>query len=516
MEVTHELPADAEQFGQVLDAYRRDLVVLCYRFLGSLTDAEDAAQETALRAWRGRGSYRGESGLRTWLHRIATRVCLDAIDRRGRRVMPEQLGGPAEAGSPPAPPTNEIRWLEPLPDWYLADASLDPAALYSLRESVSLAFTAALQALPARQRAVLLLRDVLAWRASEVAEVLDMTEPAVTSALNRARSSLKGRAEADKAAKVDRRLLERYMRAWETDDMDALVGILREEVRLAMPPSPAWYEGRDAVVELLRRWVMPMGPFRMRLTGANLQPAAVLLGVGPDGAEQPLGVHVLVIEGERVDVINAFMDPRIARGFVASPSTEPEMTTNDALAFVRLTRSIGVHIWIDGGWAVDACLGEQTRRHADLDIVVERRDVETLVEAMHVLGYRDVPRDDTRSWNFVLGDDAGHEIDFHVIAIDDLGRGVYGPAENEDYWPAQALNWSGGVIGGQGVPCTSPEWLIASHTGYELGSKDIADVAALRAKFGMGAARMIAPAKRSDGARRGKGEDNGRGTPGMA
>jgi RNA polymerase sigma-70 factor, ECF subfamily len=334
MEVRHELPADAEQFGQVLDAYRRDLVVLCYRFLGSLTDAEDAAQETALRAWRGRATYRGESGVRTWLHRIATRVCLDAIDRRGKRVMPEQMGGPAEAGSPPAPPTNEILWLEPLPDWYLADASLDPAARYSLRESVSLAFTAALQALPARQRAVLLLRDVLAWRASEVAEVLDMTEPAVTSALKRARSALQGRAEKE-AAKVDRRLLERYMRAWETDDMDALVGILREEVRLAMPPSPAWYEGRDAVVELLRRWVMPMGPFKMRLTGANLQPAVVLLGVGPDRAELPLGVHVLALAGERVEVIDAFMDPRVAGRFVGG-----EASTASALQVPDVARRV--------------------------------------------------------------------------------------------------------------------------------------------------------------------------------
>jgi len=173
-----------------------------------------------------------------------------------------------------------------------------------LRESVSLAFTAALQKLPARQRAVLLLRDVLAWRASEVAEVLEMTESGVTSALNRARSSLRGRTEAEPAVKVDRQLLERYMRAWETDDMDALVGILREEVRLAMPPSPAWYEGRESVLELLRRWVMPMGPFKMRLTGANLQPAAVLLGVGPDGTDVPLGVHVLALDGNRVAVIS--------------------------------------------------------------------------------------------------------------------------------------------------------------------------------------------------------------------
>lgn len=158
------------------------------------------------------------------------------------------------------------------------------------------------------------------------------------------------------------------------------------------------------------------------------------------------------------------------------------MTADDVLAFLRLTKTLEVEIWIDGGWAVDACLGEQTRQHADLDIVIEQGHLETLVDAMRVLGYRDVPRDDTRPWNFVMGDSAGHEIDFHVIVLDDHGRGVYGPAENEDYWPASALNWSG-VVSGQAVSCTSPEWLIASHTGYELKAKDHADVAALRERF---------------------------------
>lgn len=327
------LPSDADGFGLLLESHRRDIVVLCYRFLGSVHDAEDAAQETALKAWRARDSFRGDAGIRTWLHRIATRVCLDALERRTRRQMPSHLTRPADPAVPPDPPTSEILWLEPLPDTFLVDASLDPEARYSVRESVSLAFVAALQTLSSRQRAVLLLRDVLCWRASEAAEVLGMTVSAVNSALNRARAKLHAgahggqdsRAE-DPASRVgaepisaaDRHLLEAYMLAWETDDVDALVTTLREEVRLAMPPSPSWYEGRTAVTELLRRWVLPMGPFSMRASGANLQPAAVLSVVGLDGSEQALGVHVLSIDGGRIAVIDAFMDPRIAAHFARS------------------------------------------------------------------------------------------------------------------------------------------------------------------------------------------------------
>jgi lincosamide nucleotidyltransferase A/C/D/E len=252
-----------------------------------------------------------------------------------------------------------------------------------------------------------------------------------------------------------------------------------------MPPSPAWYEGRDAVLELLRRWVMPMGPFKMRFTGANLQPAALLLGAGPDGAEVPLGVHVLALDGGSVEVIDAFMDPRVAARFVEqAPTTAPEMTADDVIGFLRMTQSVGVDIWIDGGWAVDACLGQQTRPHADLDIVIEQRDLEALVSAMHLLGWREVDRDDSQpSINFVMADHRGHEVDFHVIVIDEQGRGVYGPPANEAYWPAQALTWSAGLIAGQSVRCTSPQWLIASHSGYKLKDKDYADLAALMSRF---------------------------------
>ena len=319
------LPADDDEFGRLFETHRRDIVVLCYRFLGSVADAEDAAQETALKAWRARGSFRGEAGVRTWLHRIATRVCLDASARRGRRETPPRLSPAADPSVQPAPPTAEILWLEPLPDWYLADSALDPQARFSLRESISLAFTCTLQALQPRQRAVLLLRDVLAWPASEVADVLGMTRSAVNSALNRARTTVQAdfQNEHPDASVVelvdaaDRHLLDAYMRAWETDDVDGLVKLLREEVRLAMPPSPAWYAGRSAVLELVRRWVMPMGPFRLRLTGANMQPALLLSVLGTDGSEQPIGLHVLTIDRGRVAVIDAFMDPRIAARFAA-------------------------------------------------------------------------------------------------------------------------------------------------------------------------------------------------------
>ncbi len=295
--------------------------MLCYRFLGSVADAEDAAQETALRAWRARDTYRGEAGVRTWLHRIATRVCLDAIDKRGRRFVPQQLSGAADASVPPDRTTNEILWLEPLPDEYVADTSLEPEARCSLRESVSLAFTSALQTLPARQRAVLLLRDVLCWRASETANVLGTSTPAVNSALNRARVCLQAAMLANDPTVSpvtdpnDVRLLESYMHAWETDDIDGLIQILREEVRLAMPPSAGWYAGLSAVTELLRRWIMPLGPFQMAAVGANLQPATVLFVSAPDGSRVPIGVHVLTVVEGRIAVIDAFMDTTVAERF---------------------------------------------------------------------------------------------------------------------------------------------------------------------------------------------------------
>jgi RNA polymerase sigma-70 factor (ECF subfamily) len=324
--------ASADGFAAAIDAHRRDVVLLCYRFLGSLAEAEEAAQETALRAWRGRAAFRGEASVRTWLHRIAARVCLDLLrTRRARRLPPDVVDHPADPADPPAPPETEIAWLEPLPDDIVAGAggragSIDPAARFDLRESVSLAFIAALQVLPPRQRAVLLLRDVLAWTARETADALDMTVPAANSALHRARAAMQathhrtGREAVASAAPDNpavRRLLDAYVRAWQSDDVDGLVATMRADVRLAMPPSPSWYEGRAAVEAGMRRWIFgalrPVAGYAVRSTIANGQPAAVFAPA--DDADHPLGVQVLDVADGRVAAITVFLDGAIAARF---------------------------------------------------------------------------------------------------------------------------------------------------------------------------------------------------------
>jgi RNA polymerase sigma-70 factor, ECF subfamily len=342
-------PADGDAFAAAIDVYRRDLILLCYRFLGSISEAEEAAQETALRAWRARDRFRGESGLRTWLHRIATRVCLDLLrSRTGRgctarlarvagpgRVLPAAVSAPStDTTAPPAPPRLDVPWLEPLPGDVLAgataevgDPGLDPAARYDLRESVSLAFVAALQSLPARQRAVLLLRDVLGWQAVEAAATLEMSVPAVNSALHRARTSMRATHHRTGLAAVPdrppsdavaRRLLDAYVRAWSSDDIGGLLATMREDVRLAMPPSPTWFEGRVVVEAALRTWVFgslrPPSGYRLIPTSANGQPAALF---GP--ADEPArleGIQVLDIDPDgRLAQATIFLDPALAERF---------------------------------------------------------------------------------------------------------------------------------------------------------------------------------------------------------
>lgn len=310
-----------------IDAQRHDVVLHCYRFLGSIADAEEAAQETALRAWRGRAAFRGESSVRTWLHRIATRVCLDILRHRsGRRLPPDVGPATTERGRPPAPPATEIAWLEPLPDIYVADVAADPAARYDVRESVSLAFIAALQVLPPRQRAVLLLRDVLGWSARETAEALDQSVAATNSSLHRARAALRtthhrtGReavAAVPPSEPETRRLLDAYVRAWAADDVDGLLETMREDVRLAMPPTRTWFDQRATVEAALREQIFgPLRPpagYAVRATTANGQPAVVFAAA--DAPETPLGVQVLEIEGDRIVGITVFMDPDLAARF---------------------------------------------------------------------------------------------------------------------------------------------------------------------------------------------------------
>jgi RNA polymerase sigma-70 factor (ECF subfamily) len=327
-------------FAARVEAHRRDLLLLCYRMTGSLHDAEEAVQETAFRAWRTRASFRGESSLRTWLHRIATRVCLDQVGRR-RRTLPTAVGStPADPAAPPDPPNLDIAWLEPLPDEELfpssarmagaLDETADPLAHYTLRESVSLAFLAALQSLPPRQRAVLILRDVLGWSAAEAAETLEVTIGSANSALHRARRTLEAgphvtgldamsiRRPADPKVRT---LLDAYVRAWETDDIDALVATLREDARLAMPPTTSWYTGRRPIGVFLRRWVLGAGaPRRFRLTStrANGGPAVIVGERGPRGAWSAIGVMLFAVEPDGIADIVVFMDPAIAARFAAT------------------------------------------------------------------------------------------------------------------------------------------------------------------------------------------------------
>jgi RNA polymerase sigma-70 factor (ECF subfamily) len=329
-------PSPGDEFAAEIDAHRRDLILLAYRFLGSIAEAEEAAQETTLRAWRARDRFRGEASMRTWLHRIAARVCLDLLRARRGRMLPQAVRPPADPGAAPEPALTEVQWLEPVPNEVFAGVAHDPAARYDLRESVSLAFIAALQSLPARQRAVLLLRDVLGWRAVETAAALDMSVPAANSALHRARVAMRETHHVTGLAAVPdrppsdavaRRLLDSYVRAWASDDVAGLLATMREDVRLAMPPSPTWFDGRPAVESALRTWVFdvlrPTNGYRVAATSANGQPAA-LFGPAGDGVAPPHfeGVQVLNIDPDgRVALVTVFLDPGVAARFGAAGSS---------------------------------------------------------------------------------------------------------------------------------------------------------------------------------------------------
>ncbi|SFO48448.1 MULTISPECIES: sigma-70 family RNA polymerase sigma factor [Actinomadura] len=301
-------------FQELADPYRRELLAHCYRMLGSIHDAEDLVQETYLRAWRSYGDFEGRSSLRTWLYRIATNVCLTAIDQRGRRPMPTGLGGPSDEPERPVVASDEVPWLEPAPDDVLGADATDPATIVAARESTRLALVAALQHLPAKQRVVLILRDVLKWKAAEVAELLDTSTPAVNSALQRARAQLEEHApvrdELVEPSDPDQRdLLERYAKAFEDADITGLIELFKKDVVWEMPPFPEWFVGADHVVRLIIAQCRPApGDIRMVPAAANGQPAFGMYKLDENGVHSPYQLQVLSITGDGVAHVSVFFD----------------------------------------------------------------------------------------------------------------------------------------------------------------------------------------------------------------
>lgn len=303
---------DRDDFSRLADPYRRELLAHAYRMLGSLHDAEDVVQETYLRAWRSFGDFEGRSSLRTWLYRIATNASLRALEQSGRRPLPSGLGGPSDNPDGPfAPVPAEVRWLEPFPG---SAPPADPADIAGLRGSVRLAFVAALQHLPPRQRAVLILRDVLAMRAAEVAELMDTSTTAVHSLLQRARAEL-ARAAPDEEALAEpseserRAVLERYVAAFENADIAGLQAALLEDVTLEMPPEPTWYAGRAAVTGFFGSRVLGRpGSWRLVPTTANGQDAVTSYLLAGDGSYRAHALNVLTITPAGIARIVVFRD----------------------------------------------------------------------------------------------------------------------------------------------------------------------------------------------------------------
>jgi RNA polymerase sigma-70 factor (ECF subfamily) len=310
---------DRDAFGRLAEPQRHALRLHCYQFLGSLDEAEDLVQETLLRAWRRLDSFEGRSSFRHWLYRIATNACLDARDARFRRVLPHQLDIPPNPTTPPAEPPTDVAWLDPYPDSMLewaVDPDPGPEARYEGRESVELAFVAALQHLPPKQRATLLLRDVLGWSAVEAAALLGASVPAVNSALQRARATLALCLPAHTGpsrqalSHQERELLGRYVEAWEESDLGALVALLKEDALLTMPPVVEWYRGREHIGAFMAREWPVLGPFRLLPTGANAEPAFGLYGsMGGGTSKRPLTLQVLRIEGGAIADIVGFIEP---------------------------------------------------------------------------------------------------------------------------------------------------------------------------------------------------------------
>jgi RNA polymerase sigma-70 factor (ECF subfamily) len=298
-------------FGELVEPYRRELYVHCYRMLGSWTDAEDALQDALLDAWRGLGGFQERSSLRSWLYTVTTNACLKLIRRRPRKVLPIDYGPPADPHNRTAEPVTEAIWLEPYPDEQLR---------YEQRETVELAFVAALQHLPARQRAVLILRDVLGFSAREAAEALQMTPPAIDSALQRAHKTvderLPARSQQATLSSLDdqrvRQIVDGFVQAWESDDVEALVTLLAHDAILSMPPQREWFAGRDAIRTFLVTWPLAATDWRIVPTRANGQ-LAFAHYMHDRGANEYVAhaIAVLTLDASEISQMTIFRSPEL-------------------------------------------------------------------------------------------------------------------------------------------------------------------------------------------------------------
>lgn len=320
---------DQTAFETLMEPYRRELLVHCYRMLGSLHDAEDLVQETLLRAWEKRTTLTHPGAYRGWLYRIATNLCLNLLTRVPRRSLPPETHPLSDPGGSAPPRLREPIWLEPFPDDLLADQQTDPEARALQREHLSLAFLVALQHLTPMQRAILLLREVLEWPVAEVAEWLNLSVSAVNSALQRARRALQERNVQPETPTVLsglqlQSLLDRYVSLWEQADISGFVALLREDAWFTMPPLPVWYQGRTAIATMLAARVFTPGRQRMLLAArANGGPAFGLYQ-REAGANvyQLFGLMVLEVVGEQIGNLVAFLDPSMLSSFHL-PSTLP-------------------------------------------------------------------------------------------------------------------------------------------------------------------------------------------------
>jgi RNA polymerase sigma-70 factor (ECF subfamily) len=316
---------DEDAFARLVEPHRSALLAHCYRMLGSVSDAEDAIQDALLSAWRGLGRFEGRSSLRSWLYAIATNACLRAIERRPKRVLPIDYGPAADPHDGPGEPLVESVWVEPYPDEHLGleDGLAGPEARYEQRESIELAFIAALQHLPARQRAILILRDVLGFSAREVAGALETTPTGVDSALQRAHKAVDERLpERSQQAALGslgddalREIVDRFVDAWERADVDAVVAMLASDAAITMPPLPTWYRGRDAVAAFLEGWPLRKDRrWRLVPVRANGQPAFGQYAW--DEERETFTAHhitMITLDGDRIAEITGFLDVSFPR-----------------------------------------------------------------------------------------------------------------------------------------------------------------------------------------------------------